>query len=148
MSLLGLGTCGLVGLTIFAITTDARMNKPAAALTPAAQPAGPLQKLDAADLYAKNCLVCHGVEGTGEQLRIALPTIPDLTNAAWQRTRTDNDFFTRIRDGKEPQMPAFKDKLTAEQIKALVEYARAFVSKGSTAGASPSPSSQPSPSGG
>ena len=129
MGLLSLGTCGLIALTIFAVTTDTRMNKPAAAMTAEAQPAGPLQKLDAADLYAKNCLVCHGVDGTGEQLRIALPTIPNLTDAAWQKTRTDADFATRIHDGKPPQMPAFADKLTPEQIKALVVYDRAFASK-------------------
>jgi mono/diheme cytochrome c family protein len=72
------------------------------------------------------CLACHGVDGTGAAFRAAFPSIPDLTNATWQQTRTDDNFSTRIRDGKPPTMPAFADKLNADQIHALVLYTRAF----------------------
>jgi quinol-cytochrome oxidoreductase complex cytochrome b subunit len=125
MTMLGMGTVGLVGLTIFAVETDVRMTKPTAAMQPKVA-AGPLQRLDAANLYAANCLACHGVDGTGNALRVALPTIPDLTNAAWQKTQSDESFIGRIQDGKDVAMPAFKDKLRSDQIRALVIYARAF----------------------
>jgi ubiquinol-cytochrome c reductase cytochrome b subunit len=128
ISVLGLGVVGLVGLTIFAIESDVRMTSPVSAMTPKAS-AAPLQKLDAASLYSANCLACHGVDGSGAALRVAFPTIPDLTSATWQKTQTDENFSSRIHDGKEPAMPAFKDKLTAEQIQALVVYARAFAAK-------------------
>ncbi len=129
MGLLAISTCSLVGLTVFAVSTDTRMTKPVSAMATAPQPAAPIQKLDAAGLFAANCLVCHGVDGAGNQLRAALPTIPDLSDAAWQKTQTYDDFIRRIRDGKDPQMPSFKDKLTIDQIKALADYDRAFVSK-------------------
>lgn len=131
MAMLAAGSVGLIGLTVFAVESDVRMTKPQIALQPKAAPA-PLQKLDVANLYATNCLACHGVDGTGNALRVALPTIPDFTSATWQKTRSDEILATSIRDGRQPGMPAFKDKLDADQIHALVAYARAFAAKGPT----------------
>ncbi len=133
MGMLVISTIGLVGLTIFAVKSDVRMTTPAFAMQPKVS-AAPLQKLNVSDLYSTNCLACHGVDGTGNALRVALPTIPDLTNATWQKTQTDELFAVRIRDGKIPAMPAFKDKLDADQIKALVAYTRGFVTKEMTSG--------------
>jgi ubiquinol-cytochrome c reductase cytochrome b subunit len=136
MTLLGFSTFSLIGLTVFAVRADVRMKEPAAevaAAPPAKQSPGPLQKLDAADLYATNCLSCHGVDGTGSQLRVAFPTLPDLTSATWQKTRRDDDFIRRIREGKDPIMPAFNDKLNSDQVHALTEYVRAFALPQTTA---------------
>ncbi len=128
MTVLGVGVVGLVGLTVFAIADDTRMTKPEIALQPQVS-AAPLQKLDVSGLYATNCLACHAVDGTGNALRVALPTIPNFTNAAWQKTQSDEEFSIRIHDGKVPMMPAFKDKFTSDQIHALVDYVRAFAGK-------------------
>ena len=128
MTALGMGMIGLVGLTVFAIADDTRMSKPEIAMQPKAA-AAPLQKIDAAGVYTSNCLACHGVDGTGNAMRVALPTIPDFTSAAWQKKRTDQDFFNQIRDGKANAMPPFKDKLNPDQIRALAEYVRAFAGK-------------------
>ena len=84
-------------------------------------------------IYLANCMACHGVDGTGNALRVALPTIPDMTDATWQKTQTDENFASRIRDGKMPAMPTFKDKLNADQIHALVAYMRAFSTKDTAA---------------
>jgi ubiquinol-cytochrome c reductase cytochrome b subunit len=130
MAALGAATVGLVGMTIFAMASDVRMTKPEIALKPKAA-AAPLQKLDAAGLYAADCLACHAVDGTGNALRIALPTIPDFTNATWQKTQSDENFISRINDGKAPAMPDFKDKLNSDQIHALADYVRAFGAKDS-----------------
>jgi quinol-cytochrome oxidoreductase complex cytochrome b subunit/mono/diheme cytochrome c family protein len=130
MSLLTLGTVGLVGLTIFAIATDVRMTEPvqAAAKAPAGttQQAGPIQRADVARVYNDNCAACHGVEGSGKQLRAGMPTIPDLTSLAWQMSQTDLEIVHRIQDGNEPLMPAYRDKLSQQQILALAIYVRAF----------------------
>ncbi len=128
MALLTLGIVGLIGLTIFALASDVRMTKPAVALEPKAA-APPLQKVDVVALYTTHCVACHGVDGTGNALRVAFPTLPDLTSATWQQTQSEKDFVVRIRDGKDPAMPAFKDKLDSDQIRALAVYARAFVVK-------------------
>jgi ubiquinol-cytochrome c reductase cytochrome b subunit len=132
ITLFSVSTLSLIGLTIFAITTDVRMTEPAAAvaLAPPIKPAAaPLQKLNVTALFSANCAACHGDDGTGNNLRPALPTIPNFTDPVWQKTRSDNDFRLRIRDGKDPMMPSFKDKLTAEQINALAVYTRDFAAK-------------------
>lgn len=129
MGLLTLGTGGLIGLTIFAIATDVRMTEPAQAVAqgPAApEPAGPIQRADVAKVYNDNCAACHGVEGSGKQIRAGMPTIPDLTSLAWQMSQTDLEIAHRIQDGNEPLMPAYRDKLSQQQILALTVYVRAF----------------------
>jgi quinol-cytochrome oxidoreductase complex cytochrome b subunit len=128
MAALAVSTVGLIGLTVFAVKSDVRMTKPQIALQTQTPP-HPLQMLDVAALYSTHCLACHGVDGTGNALRAAMPTIPDLTKAPWQKTQSDGLFTARIHDGKDPGMPAFKDKLNAEQIQALVAYTRAFGGK-------------------
>jgi ubiquinol-cytochrome c reductase cytochrome b subunit len=128
MTMLAAGVVGLVGLTIFAIATDVRMSKPEIAMQPKPA-AGPLQQINAVGLFTTNCLACHGIDGTGNALRVALPTIPNFTDAVWQKTQTDDNFISRINDGKVPAMPAFKGKLNPEQIHALVVYVRAFAAK-------------------
>jgi mono/diheme cytochrome c family protein len=128
MAMLGVAAIGLVGMTIFAMASDVRMNKPEIALRPKVA-ASPLQKLDVAGLYAANCVACHAVDGTGNALRAAFPTIPDFTNSTWQKTQSDENFSSRIVDGKDPLMPAFKGKLSPDQIHALVVYTRAFAVK-------------------
>ncbi len=136
LTMLGLGVAGLVGLTVFAVSTDARMEEPAAAIAsapPVKAPASSIQKLDTINVYAASCLACHAVDGTGNMLRVALPTIPDFTSAKWQKSQKDDDLFRRIYDGKldgpKPLMPAFKDKLGVDQIRSLVDYTRAFSTK-------------------
>ena len=133
LSLLTLAVIGLVGLTVFAVSTDTRMAEPAAALAsaPPIKPPAPIfQKLDTVNVYTASCLPCHAVDGTGNMLRVALPTIPDFTNAKWQKAQKDDDMFRRIYDGKidagKPLMPPFKDKFSIDQIRSLVEYTRAF----------------------
>jgi hypothetical protein len=66
------------------------------------------------------------VDGTGKRMRSVLTTIPDFTDMAWQRQRSDADVVQRIETGKPPVMPAFKGKLAPEQIRWLAFYVRAF----------------------
>jgi quinol-cytochrome oxidoreductase complex cytochrome b subunit/cytochrome c len=128
MSLMTAGTVGLVGLTIFAVQADVRMHEPAMAApkAPPAEPAGAIQQVEVAQLYGTNCAACHGVDGTGKQIRSGMPTIPDFTSLAWQMSQTDLEITHRIVDGNEPLMPAFRDKLTDRQNLALAIYVRAF----------------------
>jgi mono/diheme cytochrome c family protein len=147
IGLLGLSTFALIGLTVFAITTDVRMTEPeqvvAKAPRPPAEPAGPIQRADVAKVYNENCASCHGVDGSGKQIRAGMPTIPDFTSLAWQMSQTDLEITHRIVDGNEPLMPAYRDKLSQQQILALAVYVRAFAVIPSVAGA-PKPA-QPAP---
>jgi ubiquinol-cytochrome c reductase cytochrome b subunit len=128
IGLLGIGTVGLVGLTVYAVATDVRMQEPAQAVAkaPPPAPAGPIQQLEVAKLYSDQCAACHGVDGSGKQIRAAMPTIPNFTSLAWQMSQTDLEIAHRIVDGNPPLMPAFRDKLSKEQNLALTIYVRAF----------------------
>jgi ubiquinol-cytochrome c reductase cytochrome b subunit len=132
MGLLSLGSCGLIGMTIFAIATDVRMTEPGQIAAKAAaqkvEPAGPIQRADVAKTYQINCAACHGIDGSGKQIRSGMPTIPDFTSMAWQMSKTDLEITHRIQDGDEPLMPAFRDKLSPTQMLAQAIYVRAFAS--------------------
>ncbi len=129
IALLLIGTAGLLGSTIYAVATDKRLPEAAmaASLEPAApKPAGPLQRMQVATLYGQNCGACHGQDGTGNQIRAAMPTVPDFTSMAWQMSKTDLEITHQIHDGEPPQMPAFRDKLSPSEILGLTIYVRAF----------------------
>ncbi len=76
------------------------------------------------DTFASICAKCHGERGQG-----GLPMTPDgtkprdLSDPAWQTSRTDLQIEQAVRDGKLP-MPPFKSVLTAEQIRAVVGKVR------------------------
>jgi quinol-cytochrome oxidoreductase complex cytochrome b subunit/mono/diheme cytochrome c family protein len=147
IGLLSLGTAGLIGLTVFAIATDVRMTEPEQVVAKAPAPAesaGPIQRADVAKLYNDNCTACHGVDGSGKQIRAGMPTIPDLTSLAWQLSQTDLEITHRIQDGNEPLMPAYRDKLSQQQILALTVYVRAFA-VAPTEVAAPKPAQPPAP---
>jgi ubiquinol-cytochrome c reductase cytochrome b subunit len=142
IGLLTLGTTGLIGLTIYAIATDVRMTEPAQVVAQAPappEPAGPIQRADVARVYNENCLACHGVNGSGLQIRKNMPTIPDFTSLAWQLSQTDLEIAHRIQDGNEPLMPAYRDRLSQQQILALTVYVRAFAVVPEAVGLKPGP---------
>jgi quinol-cytochrome oxidoreductase complex cytochrome b subunit/mono/diheme cytochrome c family protein len=128
ISLLTLGASGLVGFTIYSIETDVKVSDQVlvASTHKAAAPAGPLQRMQVFHLYSRNCAACHGDDGTGSQLRAAMPTIPDFTNMAWQMSKTDLEIAHQIQNGQPPKMPSFRDKLSPAEMLGLTIYTRAF----------------------
>jgi mono/diheme cytochrome c family protein len=95
---------------------------------PSGRPA-PLTLPDVAGLFQQNCTACHGVDGTGSLIRKALPNIPDFTSLAWQVSQTELAIVNQIDYGSLPLMPAFRYKLTPEQIQGLAVYIRSFPSR-------------------
>jgi len=82
----------------------------------------------AQDLFKQRCSACHAPEGTG----YAAIHTPNFTDPKWQAAHTDAELIHSVTNGKtgEGNMPAFKDRLTAEQIDALVRCAvRGFAAK-------------------
>ncbi len=65
------------------------------------------------DFYRVNCLSCHGTDGTGNLVRLLMPTIPDFTNGQWQKSRSDSQFRISILEGKGTLMPGYAGKLGA-----------------------------------
>jgi mono/diheme cytochrome c family protein len=109
-------------------------------LGPTGSPA-PVTFTEVAQLFQQNCSACHGTDGTGSAMRKALPNIPDFTSLAWQVSQTEIALVNQIDYGSLPLMPAFRHKLTREQIQGLAVFIRSFPSR--TAGGAPttSPSS-------
>lgn len=74
--------------------------------------------------YAKNCATCHGRDGRAGTLKSKHRRhARDLTDARWQAAVTDERILNSIRDGR-GRMPAFRGKLTTEQITSLLSYVR------------------------
>jgi mono/diheme cytochrome c family protein len=69
------------------------------------------------DVYEQQCAVCHGPQGEGGAgLRLAGGSVV----ARFPRIEDQQTF---VRSGK-GAMPAFGGSLTAEQLRAVVEYTR------------------------
>jgi cytochrome c6 len=77
----------------------------------------------AGDLYAKYCSTCHGKDGRGKTFKGKLTHARDLTDRAWQDDMSDERFFNSIMKGKK-KMPAFRKKMSEQEIDALVSYVR------------------------
>jgi mono/diheme cytochrome c family protein len=109
-------------------------------LGPTGSPA-PVTLAEVTQLYQQNCSACHGTEGSGGLMRKSLPNIPDFTSLAWQVSQTEIALVNQIDYGSLPLMPAFRYKLTREQIQGLAVYVRSFPSR--TAASGPSAAAPP-----
>jgi cytochrome c5 len=78
---------------------------------------------DGAGLFAANCAKCHGQDGRGIPKYLKKGQ-KDFTDIKWQKSRTDAQLTKTIADGKGEYMPPWKDKFSAEEIKALVDKIR------------------------
>ena len=77
---------------------------------------------DGAAVYKAKCASCHGPDGKGETSIGKSLKLRGLASADVQKI-TDADLAKVISDGK-GKMPAYKGKLSADEIKALVAYIR------------------------
>jgi mono/diheme cytochrome c family protein len=90
----------------------------ASAVTPSGAQSG-------ADLFAQKCAGCHGKGGQGMAMWKAKGQ-PDFTSQDFQKSRSDEQLTDSITNGKGKSMPAFKNKLSTDQIASLVAQVRAF----------------------
>ncbi len=99
------------------ILTALALTLPLAALA-----AGP------ADDWVNNCSSCHGHDGDGHTRVGRMLRIVDLTDMMVQKNFTDEQAFNAVKDGfiirGSTKMKPFKDKLTDDEIKALIVYVR------------------------
>jgi mono/diheme cytochrome c family protein len=74
------------------------------------------------EIYKANCAECHGGMGEGASKGISF-----LKGHALKHS--EKDFIEQVTDGEGKKMPAFKDKLSAEQIAAVVKFVREELQK-------------------
>lgn len=108
--------------------TTANNNKTAA--TPATSTPAPVATPDEVamgrDLYAKNCAECHKDSGKGGKVTVDGKSLdPDDITTAKMAAKPDEKLTEYIVNGfPDDGMPAFKDKMTPEQIKAVIKHVR------------------------
>ena len=75
------------------------------------------------EVYTANCARCHGGDGTGQTTMGQMTEAPNLTDAAWLRGKSTSRMVASVANGR-GQMPAFKKKLSRQEIAAAVAYVR------------------------
>jgi cytochrome c oxidase cbb3-type subunit III len=71
-----------------------------------------------ASLFTTNCVSCHGTDAKGNQTLGA----PNLTDAEWLYGPTKADISGQIYAGRGGVMPAFGERLTSSQVRAVAVY--------------------------
>jgi cytochrome c len=81
---------------------------------------------EAAEVWKAKCKSCHGEDGRAKTKVGAKEKMTDITTAEWHAKHSDEKIRKVIADGSENnnKMKAFKDKLSAQEIDALVAYIR------------------------
>jgi cytochrome c6 len=82
----------------------------------------PLWPQDGASQFKAKCAGCHSADGSGSSATGKAMHIRDLGSADVQK-QTDAQLTAIITDGKDA-MPAYKGKLTDDQIKQIVAFIR------------------------
>ena len=127
----------LTAFTLFIIacnqTDGVNTNAPANANTIAVAPASPEVTPETTDdlasarkIYSEKCVKCHKEDGTGgvTQLEDRKVKAPNFTSDRMKKEE-DKEFIEVIENGeKEDGMPAFKGKLSDDEIKDLVKFIR------------------------
>lgn len=85
---------------------------------------------DAAANFNQHCASCHGKDGSGNTTMGKKLGVKDYRDAKVQAAFSNGEVESAIKDGVKEggkeKMKAFKDKLSAEDIKALVAYVRSL----------------------
>jgi mono/diheme cytochrome c family protein len=85
---------------------------------------------DASTIWNTNCTACHGKDGKGSTMMGRKLDIKDLTDAKVQSSFDDASATKTIKEGVTvngtEKMKAFGDKLSDDDIKALVAQVRSF----------------------
>ena len=84
---------------------------------------------DAPGTWGQDCAACHGGDGGGHTKAGRMVGAKDLTDAAYQKSFTDDQAFQAIKGGFRDssgaeKMKPFSGKLSDDEIKTLVAYVR------------------------
>lgn len=85
----------------------------------------------AAENWDNHCAKCHGADGKGQTKAGKKLQVKDYTDAKVQAEMKDADIIKFTTDGAfdkagKEKMKAYKDELSADEIKAFVAYIRKF----------------------
>ena len=122
LMLLLIGPC-LVAVSCGGADQTSQQSQPATSGSPASTPAAD-QFVATRAIYKEHCSKCHGDTGGGGRVQIEGHElrVPSLTGEHAKKP-SDEKLAGKISNGDD-DMPAFKEKLTAEQINDLVRFIR------------------------
>ena len=86
---------------------------------------------DVQENWTKHCVSCHGKDGKGQTKAGRMASVKDLTDPKVQGELKDEEAFKRVKEGVKDdkgkdRMKPFADKLSDDEIKALVAHTRTF----------------------
>jgi len=85
---------------------------------------------DALDNWKAHCAKCHGADGKGDTKMGKKAGCKDLTDAKVQAEMKDDKAFKSVKDGlkdgEKTLMQAYSEKLSDDEIKALIAHVRSF----------------------
>ena len=85
---------------------------------------------DVKENWEKNCQKCHGADGKGNTKMGRQSGVKDYTDPKVQEELKDDKAIKTIKEGivekGKKKMDPYGDKLTNDEIKALIAYLRAF----------------------
>jgi cytochrome c6 len=84
-------------------------------------------RADGAGDFKAKCAMCHGADGSGTTATGKALKLRDLGSSDVQ-SQSDAQLTETVTNGKN-KMPAYKGKLTDDQIKGLVAYIRGLAKK-------------------
>jgi mono/diheme cytochrome c family protein len=122
-------TCVAIGLAASACTetaTPTNTNTSSAATSPAApSPAASVDEFATAKAnYQKHCEACHGPEATGGLVKVDNKQIKVPSLKAEHALKHTDDQITKMITNGEEEMPAFKNKMSSQEIAEMVRYVR------------------------
>jgi mono/diheme cytochrome c family protein len=122
-------TCVALALLSLACTeTSTVTNTPSATRTASPAAPAPAASVDplavARTNYAKHCEACHGPTGDGGPVKVDNKQIKVPSLKAPHAVRHSDEELTNIVTNGEEAMPAFKDKLSQDEITHLVHLVR------------------------
>ena len=86
-------------------------------------PAETLQAVDGKEVYLKTCKECHGVLGAPTKAaQRKYEKIPDFTDPAFFKSKKHEELEEAVVKGKGRDMKGFSEKLSKEEIKAVLGY--------------------------
>ena len=117
-------TCIAIALIATACTetaTPTNTSTPTAAASPAASTD---QFATARANYAKHCEACHGPNAEGGLVKVDNKQIKVPSLKAEHAVKHKDEVLMKVIVGGEEAMPAFKDKLSQQEIGEMVRYIR------------------------
>jgi mono/diheme cytochrome c family protein len=91
------------------------------------KPSSPALLKQGRSTFERSCQKCHGPQGKGDGPDSdARNPAADLTDPFRAELNPEGVMFYRVMNGKPPVMPAFKSQLSADEVWAVVAYARSL----------------------